>query len=228
MSTTTNQTGLSDTQKIVAQIVSNNHGFSVENIEKLISATNGLKGCKFIKLNNYSSDASKNTEVADAIVNIGFIYENMKTKDTDLLANFSGKLNLVESLVDSYKGYNKIDTGLLTLEEYKRAVKAEIQTAYSELIASNNAGPSNRENNDFYLTRCLVYNTNTNNLSIIGQGISKTVVEAGEIKVTKKGAKTLAKELIKDAAGLRTDTYRRYKIANLGSVKITGEEIEIA
>lgn len=225
---TQNNSGLNDTQKIIAQIVANNENLNVENIEALIEATNPLKGCKFISLSGYCSDASENTELADAVINIGFIYENMKTKDTDLLAKFSDKLDTIDAAVDLYSGYHKINTGKLTLEEYKRAVKGSVQQAYSALVASNEAGPSGKTNNDFYLNKALVYNTNTNNLSILGQGISKTVVEEGEVKVTKTAPLTLAKELIKKAAGLRTDTYRRYKIANLTAVKITGETIELS
>lgn len=223
-----NQSNLTDTQRIIAQIVANNEGLSAANVEALMEATNPLKGCKFISLSGYCSDASENTELANAVINIGFIYENMKTKDTDLLANFGTRLNEIETAVDNYSRYNTINTGKLTLDEYKRAVKGAVQQAYSELIASNEAGPTNRVNNDFYLNRCLVYNTNTNQLSILGQGVSKTVVEEGEVKVTKKAPVTLAKELIKYAAGLRTNTYRRYKIANLNSVKISGETIELA
>jgi hypothetical protein len=176
-------------------------------------------------LKNYNSDASDNSELADHVVNIGFIYENMKAKDIVLLS----AVNIQEIDVDKYN-YSLVNTGNLTLSEYKQAVKNALPGALADLIASANAetGTSGRVNNDIYLNKCLVFNTNTMQLAIIGQGVTKNVTFEGEAKVTKKGAATVAKELIKKAANLRTNTYRRYKISNLSAVKITGETIEIA
>lgn len=213
---------LNSTSLIIAQIVSAVSGSSVETIEQLIAATNPLKGCKFISIKNYNSDASDNTELANHVINIGFMYENMKKTDKELLK----EVNLQEINVDNYN-YGLVNTGVFTLPEFKRAVKTSLKQAFDELTASNDAGPSNRTNNDIFLNKCLVFNTNTRSLSIIGQSVTKSVTLEAEPKVTKKAAKTVAKELIKKAAKLRTDTYRRFKIDNLNEVKISGETIEI-
>ena len=223
MTTQNTHSTLTTTQIIVAQIAAQFHNGNVEVIHQLIEATNPLKGCKFVSMSGYSSDASENTEVANHVVNFGFNYENMKESDISLL----GAVVLSSIDVDQYN-YQLVNPGVLTLDEYKRAVRAELPTAFAELVeAATKTTPSTRENNDFYLNKVLVYNTKTLSLSVIGQGVSKNIIIEGEQKIVKKGAKTVAKELIKKAAKLRTNTYRRFKIANLSTLKISGETIEI-
>lgn len=213
------------TQLIIAQIVSSISGTAVEIVENLIDATNPLKGCKFISLANYNSDASDNTELANHVINIGFIYENMKKTDRDLLLGVDLQTINVENF-----DYSLVNTADRTLAEYKALVQTSLPAAFAELTVSNDnaIGASGRENNDVYLNKALVFNTKTSSLSIIGQGVSKSVTVEGEKKMVKKAALTVAKELIKKAANLRTNTYRRFKIENLNSVKISGETITIA
>ncbi|MEO6305572.1 MAG: hypothetical protein ABIP51_20580 [Bacteroidia bacterium] len=220
------------TKQILAQIVSAISGTQIETVESLIAATDVVKGCRFIAMRDYKSDATNNTESANHVINIGFIYENMKAKDIDLLVNVLTGEQLVNTQNIDLENldYSTINTGKLTLTEYKEAVRNSMPLGYSELITSASAvpGTSGRENNDIYLNNVLVFNTNTQSLSIIGQSVSKTVLVEGEIKVTKKAPLTLAKELIRQAAGLKTNSYRRFKIENLNSVKISGEVIDIS
>lgn len=228
----------SNTQAIIAQIVSQISGSSIESVTALIEATNKLKGCKFVSLKGYNSNASDNTEVADHVINIGFQYENMKKTDAQLLANFDLGLVVPANYIKEATGAD-IPAGTLKVnghyvnpvardaKEYASLVEANLQQALTELQAAAVASPSNRVNNDIYLNDVMIFNTNTQTLAIKGQGVSKKVVVAGDIKITKKGALTVAKELIKDVAGLRTDTYRRFIVANLNSVKISGETIEV-
>lgn len=222
MQTNSNST-LTQTQQIVAQVVSANEGITVESLHALIEATNPLKGCKLISIKNYTSDTTENTELANHVINIGFIYDNMKKTDKQLLA----AVDVATIDVNKYN-YSNINFDGRTETEYKALVQASLAEALTALTASNESEGTTRENNDFYLNKCLVYNTNTKSLSIIGQSVSKSTVVEGDVKVTKKKALTVAKDLIKKAAGLRTDTYRRFKLVNMSSVKVSGETVEIA
>lgn len=213
------QTNMTDNQGVIALIVSAISNTSTETVSALIDATNPLNGCRFVSLRRYSSDKTKNKEVADAIINIGFDYEAMKKTDAKMLA----KVNLQNIDINTYE-YNKIDTGVLTMREYKKAVQSNLNKALMDLIASNRATTISSIN-DIYLNSILVFNIKTNCLSILGQSISKKITVDAEEKIIKKSPLTVAKELIKNTAGLRTNTYRRFKIDNLGSVKISGETI---
>lgn len=218
------------TQQILSQIVSANSGVDINAIEGLVEATNVLKGCKFISMRGYNSDASDNTEIANHLINIGFIYENMKAKNIDLLVNnLTGDMlvNTQNINLDEIN-YSLINLNGKSLDAYKDEVRGSYAQAYSELITSATTIAPVKENNDIYLNNVLVFNTNTGSLSIIGQSISKSVIVEAEPKITKKGAKTLAKELIQKAAGLKTNSYRRFKIENLQNVKISGETIDIS
>jgi hypothetical protein len=79
---------LSNKQEVILAILNTYTNLSVEQVENLIKATNGIGGVSFVSVNGYSSDKSNNTEVANQVVNIGASYNNMVTKDSDLYANF--------------------------------------------------------------------------------------------------------------------------------------------
>jgi hypothetical protein len=208
-------------QAAIMAIAANYQGVSVKQIEALIEATNGINGVSFVSLKGYSSDKSGNTEVADQLVNIGASYANMLTKDVNIYANFD------LSKVDVNKfNYETIDTGKLTLEQFKQAVKEALPIALSEL---NQPKAKKDTSADIWLNKALVFNLNTMRLSVFGQSINKVVETKGTFKVVKSAPKTVAKRLIEKQARGKAQMLRRFTIDNFnGSIKASGETIEIA
>lgn len=194
---------------------------SVAQVEALIEATNGVSGVSFVSLVGYSSDKSGNTETANQLINIGASYQNMLTKDSNIYANF----DVANVDVDKFN-YATIDTGKLTLGQFKAEVKKALPTALAEL---NEPKAKKDTSADIWLNKALVFNLNTMRLSIFGQSVNKTITEQGEYKVVKSAPKTIAKRLIEKQAKGKAQSLRRFTIDNFnGSIKVQGETIEIA
>lgn len=211
---------LNQKQAAIAAIVTAYGNVTEETIIALIEATNGIGGVSFVKLKGYSSDKSQNTEVADQLINIGASYANMLSKDSNIFANFD------LSTIDIEKfDYSTIDTGKLTLEDFKVAVKNALPIALDEL----NAPKAKKDTSaDIWLNKALVFNLNTLRLSIFGQSINKTIEVKGEFKKVKSAPKTIAKKLIEKQAKGKSQMLRRFAIDNFeGSIKVQGETIEI-
>lgn len=186
-------------------------------VETLIDATNNV-GVTFCSIRNYQSDKSDNSENANHIVNVGVRYENMIEKDVNIFANF----NIETVNVDAFN-YETIDTGKLSLEQYKAAVKEALPIALTELQQPK----KERQSNDVWFNKVVVFNLTTQRLSIVGQSVTKTVTEKGEFKVVKSAPKTIAKRLIEKQAKGRTAAIRRFTIENLETVNVMGDTIEI-
>jgi hypothetical protein len=202
--------------KMISEIYAN---VNIEQLEKLIELTTQKK-CQFIAINGYNSDISNNSEVANQIINLGASYGKMTEKDEDIYKNFD------ISKVDVEKfNYNTIDTAKLTLSEFKNAVKENLSIALAEL----NEPKKTRITNDIYLNNVIVFNTNTQRLSIVGQTISKDVKIEGDFKVVKSSPKTIAKKLIEKTAKGKTQMLRRFALDNIiSNIKVKGETIEIS
>lgn len=207
-------------QEAILAILNAYGNLSIEQVEKLIEATNGIGGVSFVSIKGYSSDKSSNTEVANQLVNIGASYQNMLTKDSDIYANFD-----VASVDVEKFNYNTIDTGKLTLEQFKAEVKNQLPIALAEL---NEPKAKKDTSADIWLNKALVFNLNTMRLGIFGQSVKKSVEVEGTFKVVKSAPKTIAKRLIEKQAKGKAQTLRRFTIDNLvGSVKVSGQEVEI-
>lgn len=207
-------------QEAILAILNAYGNLSIEQVEKLIEATNEIGGVSFVSIKGYSSDKSSNTEVANQLVNIGASYQNMLTKDSDIYANFD-----VASVDVEKFNYNTIDTGKLTLEQFKAEVKNQLSVALAEL---NEPKAKKDTSADIWLNKALVFNLNTMRLGIFGQSVKKSVEVEGTFKVVKSAPKTIAKRLIEKQAKGKAQTLRRFTIDNLvGSVKVSGQEVEI-
>ena len=193
-------------QTVIAQICANYNNLNEQQIQALINATNEIGGCSMVAIKDYSSDKSNNTEIANQLINVGGNYANMLKKDGNIYANFD--VNTVD--VEKFN-YSTIDTGKLTLDEFKQAVKENLPIALTELQAPKKT----KETNDIYLNKVLVWNLNTLRLSVIGQQINKTVETKGEFKIVKSAPKTIAKRLIEKQAKGRTQTLRRFALDNI-------------
>jgi hypothetical protein len=120
--------------------------------------------------------------------------------------------------------YKFIDTGLLSLPEFKQAVKECLPQALEELKKE----PKPRKSNDIKINSILVFNTNTLKLSIVGKSENKTVETEGDFKIVKSKPLSVAKKLIRQQSKGKTPSLRRFAIDNfVGSVKLLGETIEI-
>lgn len=197
------------------------YGCTRESIERLIELTNGVNGVSFVSMKSYNSDASNNTEVADQLINVGASYDNMLKKDAEILS----EVDITKIDVDAFN-YQTIDfvSQGLTLEQYKEAVRGELQVALDEMRSPKE---NNRVNNDVYLNKALVFNTNTLRLSVMGQSLSKTVTEKGELKVVKSAPKTVAKKLIQKQVEMRSAKIRRFAVDNLRGMNLKGDTLEI-
>jgi hypothetical protein len=205
--------------ELIAKIVAV-YGCSEEQVLRLIEITSDMsKGAKFARILNYSSDKSDHSEIADHTIILNFSYANMKKDDKETLRTFD--VNVVD--VNKFN-YDSIDTKGMELSTYKNEVRNCLNNALYEI---NNPKENNRVNNDDYLNDMLVFNWNTERLSIIGQGVKKETIVEGEYKKVKSAPLTIAKKLIMKQANLRVEKYRRYAIDNLSIVKLQGETLEI-
>jgi hypothetical protein len=176
------------------------------------------KGAKFARIIGYSSDKSDHSEIADHTIILNFSYQNMIKDDKETLRTFD--VNVVD--VNKFN-YDSIDTKGMELTTYKNEVRNCLQNALYEI---NN--PKKKEtSNDDWLNNMLVFNWNTERLSILGEEVKKNVIVEGEYKITKSAPLTIAKKLIKKQAKLRVDKYRRFAIDNLSIVNLQGETLEI-
>jgi hypothetical protein len=212
---TTNKT----LNELIAKIVSV-YGCDEQQVLRLIEITTDMsKGAKFATIKDYSSDKSEHSEIANHSIILNFSYKNMKKDDKETLRTFD--VNLVD--VNKFN-YDSIDTKGMELSAYKNEVRNSLQNALYEI---NNPKQVERVNNDDYLNDILVFNWNTERLSIIGQGVKKETIVEGEYKKVKSAPLTIAKKLIMKQANLRVDKYRRYAIDNLSIVNLQGENLEI-
>lgn len=207
-------------EKAVLAILNAYGNLNLKQVELLISATNEIGGVSAVSIKGYSSDVSQNSEVANQLINVGASYQNMLAKDENIYANF----DVANVDVDKFN-YDTIDTGKLTLAEFKAEVKNQLSIALAEL---NQPKKSNDTSADIWLNKALVFNLNTMRLSIRGMQLNKSVEVKGEFKVVKSAPKTIAKRLIEKQAKGRSATLRRFAIDNLvGAIKLVGQELEI-
>jgi hypothetical protein len=205
--------------ELIAKIVSV-YGCSEEQVLRLMEITSDMsKGAKFARIIGYSSDKSDHSEIADHTIILNFSYANMRKDDKETLRTFD--VNVVD--VNKFN-YDSIDTKGMELSAYKNEVRNCLQNALYEI---NNPKKVERVNNDEYLNDMLVFNWNTERLSIIGQGVKKETIVEGEYKKVKSAPLTIAKKLIKKQSNLRVDKYKRFAIDNLSIVNLQGETLEI-
>ena len=204
------------TEKQLVEIASDLN-ISLEILNKLIYLTSGIKGVSFVSIKNYTSDISGNTELADQLINVGASYEKMKEKDSVTLDN----INLKNIDFNKFN-WNGIDTKNIPIEEFKIQVKNSLETALEALKQP----PKKIANNNVYLNKILVFNTNTKNLLIKGQSVNKTTKIKGDFKKVQSRPLTVAKKLIKNQF-TRKDTLRNFKISNLETINLSKDTIEI-
>jgi hypothetical protein len=205
-------------QAVMNEILKYYSNLNEQNLTKLVELTNQQK-IGYVSLKGYSSELSKGTEIADQLINVGMNYGNAIESDKVTFNNVD--LSTID--VDN-QDYSNINTGDLTLAEYKQAVKDSLPQALEILQGDKRK----RKSNDIKINSILYFNTNTLKLSIVGKSESKTVKTKGEFDVVKSKPLTVAKRFIEKQVKGKTQALRRFTIENfVGSVKLLGETIEI-
>lgn len=197
--------------------------FTQDAITALILATNKDSRCKFVKINDYNSDKSGNTELASHLVNININYANVLA-DSSFTFDAITDADLAKVDVNNFD-YNTINLEKLnmSLDAYKAAVKDALKVALIELKLPK----KERETNDIWLNRALVFNKTTCRFSVFGQSEKKETSVKGEFKPVASAPKTIAKQLIEKTFKPRQTKLRRFALDNIfTSVKIDGETVE--
>ena len=185
--------------------------------KELFNQFSHLKGAKFIGLNGYYSSTSG--EIADYCLNVNISVETAKQTDNKLLKACS-----VQKLVSICKK--------------KNLSYAVAKVALNELIIASdknlNAEISERSNQsqgqtDAYVSlgNGLKLHKDSMKVHIFGMVQSKTVIESGVYKTVNSSDKTLAKNTIKKALGLRSDKFRTFIVDQTEAVKINKVLINI-
>jgi hypothetical protein len=192
----------------------------LNNLKILIKLTEVNKA-QFAYIADYQSDKSNGTETASHQINVAASYENMLKKDAVSFNNFDIKTVDVTDF-----NYLTLDLNGLTIEEFQAAVTVNLKDALIALQA-----PKKAINTDATVSfnKVLFFNTNTNNLSIKGQSVNKTVSVQGEFKIVKSAPLTIAKRLIEKTINSRTASLRTFNLPNITSrISINGIKLEIS
>lgn len=219
---------IENARKVLAMLQSANGKISVIGLFRLIILTSRVNAPTIAVLHNYTSDKSDNTELADYTLNIGTKYENAKATTLKTIAN----IDLYDMLAISdlctptaIKGFQYINRKGLTAEAYCTAVRAMIPQAVEEMRTIT----PRPNDNVIHLNKVLSFNTNTGNLLLAGElmnGGKRTAIE-GEVTLTAKAPKTVAKEVIKSYLNARTSKVRTFAINNLNTISVGGEKIAL-
>lgn len=194
-------------------------GVGEQEVKRLIDLTSEIKGARFAHLAGYRSDASDYSEEANHTVILGFSYEKMKEQEAKALRELN--LSAVELQVFNY---NRIDLAGRSLADFQTEVRSLLPKALGQMLEPKKS----KKSNDVWLNRCLVFNTETLRLSIVGEEVRKTVVEAGDLHKPASKPLTVAKRTIEKVADVRTANYRRFCIDNFdGRISLQGETVTI-
>lgn len=214
----TNFNELSNGQKVnLVNEICGIYGISEKSLNLLINQTD-VKGVQFIHIADYKSDKSGQTETASQTVNVGASYQNMLTKDSVTFAN----LDLKNVNVEDDKHYRGIDLNGVEINDFKALVLAALPIALFELQTPKT---SFKADNDIHFNKVLIYNTNTQKLSVRGQSVNKTVSVHGDFKIVKSAPKTVAKQIITKFVNSRAASLRRFNLDNVNSISISGNTL---
>lgn len=214
-----NSSEWNDAVKMIARM----NSLSEEAVLRLIELTGELSGTRFANLKEYRSDKSDNSESATHLVQLGFSYANMKAQERKALEGLNERG--VEGLsVDGYD-YGRIDLDGTPIEEFKASVREKLPEAIKAMLEP----PKKKDNSaDLWLNAVVVVNRNTWRMCVVGEEVRKSVVEQGEFHKPKSKALTIAKAIIRKAAQVRTDKYRRFALDNFdGRLNLQGETLDI-
>ena len=189
----------------------------MKNGKKFFDSFENLNGVSFIRINNYI--AKTTGEVANHTINIGLSVKN--AKETDLMR--------LKACND--KDLIMISTASSIAVDICRVALTEMLASAEKNLSENKEERTNQSNGQadayIYITSAIRIHKDTQELHIFGQAINKVVLVKGEYKSVNSSDKTLAKNAIKKHLDLRSDKFRDFIVANVESVKMNGETIDI-
>lgn len=232
---------LNISESVIYAIIANYNGLTLDKLMQLVNATDKIKGVGIARINDYSSTESKGTEIASYTINIGASYENMKDKDEEIYANVDlSKIDVKELDYTYYllndirvanpnydstdkKSKKTMQISFATLADYQQAIKAELVNALAELQQDKK---KNNMSANVWINKALVFNTNTNNLSIRGMLMNKSIAEKGTYDYKRSAPLTVAKLLINNQCKSRAHSLRLFNIPNiLSNVRMASTEV---
>jgi len=170
-----------------------------------------FKGVSFVSIREYCSDVSKNTEIADVLINVGESYENKKKADLKILQSANAN-----DLVNENFGLALIERGIA------ERIESIVNPNQKRSQAQKDAYISLNEHHT------IRYCKETKNVLIFATLVRKTVIKESEKTPSKSNEMTLVKKYIGKALNLRTDKVRQYKLSNINAtVKVNGDTLEI-
>jgi hypothetical protein len=185
--------------------------------KRFIDKFNGLNGAKFISINKYFSDTSK--ELANYVLNVNISIEEAKKKDFDSL----------KSITDNdLKDISKVSD--IAIEVLKVSLSEMLTSAEKNLSTdiTERSNQSQAQTNAYIpLAKGVKLNPETMAIYIFGQIIDKKILEKGEYKTVKSSDKTLGKKAITKHLDLRAGKFRTFILGNADSLKVSGTTIEI-
>jgi hypothetical protein len=190
---------------------------TMKNGKKFFDNFDSLKGVSFIRINNYIAKTSG--EIANHIINVGLSVE--KAKETDLMRLKTCNDKDLENI--SVASQIAIDVCRVALSE----MLASAEKNLSEKKEERTAQSQGQADAYIYITSAIRLHKDTQELHIFGQAVNKVVIVKGEYKTVKSSDKTLAKNAIKKHLDLRSDKFKDFIVANVETVKMNGETIEI-
>ena len=224
----TKEVSLAIKNQILTAISSNGGKVSARGLMRLIEVTNTIVAPTFVTLHNYSSDKSEQTELADYLINVGTKYNNAKVSTQKKISNIT--VHDMQEIanrctIEIIDVYNVNTKGIAPLE-YCELVKGQLLTAISEMKVVR----PQKKSNDIWLNKVLVFNTNTEQLSLMGELIKgrKTVnIKAAPKARVGSSPKTIAKKVIKYYLNTRTSKIERFKVVNTNKISIKNESVNL-
>jgi len=185
---------------------------------KTIIAVKTIKGTSFVCVRNY---INSNGEISNQTFVVGINYAKLLQNDLDKMKSLNLAYVQAKQLLalapkeTILKGYNEL---VLSLEKRTsdEKTKAELLANGDKTIKASVA------QTDAYTSIAKGLKAKDGLLYINGLMVRKTVLKAGEYKVTKSQPKTIAKNEMKKLAELRELKYRNFKLGNLEELAIQG------
>lgn len=185
----------------------------LNDLKKLISSLNELKGARFIGVKNYIAKSSG--EVADHVVNINVDYVKSKARDLEKLKSLT--VNDVMLIIkETGYSFETVNTAMYELlNSLEKAVNGEVKSNQS------------KAQSDAYtkIANGVKVHNKTGQIYIYAMGVSKKVIVKGEYKKVNSSEKTLAKRAIERHCDFKSTKYRNYIVDLADMYAVNGEVI---
>ena len=185
------------------------------NIQRLIEIFKNSKGAKFVAF----TYTNKFNETAKRLIQINTIYENALKSDLDIIPNVEYLEN------DNYDRATFITAQAELLKSAKMSLGINDDTMNKSDKQTHKNRSEGQINAYVKIAPNVKYNVEKQQLHIFAKEVRKTIVTEGVYPTTNKRAKTKAKDYVKKT--MKSSKYRNYVIANIDTIKLNGDTLEI-